>query len=56
MPGAPVGLPFPGKRSIFWTVPKLMLLNEVDTQNEGFIQLRDNLELMLYFFGANVSL
>jgi hypothetical protein len=56
MPSAPVGLPFPGKRSIVWTVPKLMLLNEVDTQDKGLIQFRDNVELVLYFLGANVSL
>ncbi len=56
MPGAPVGLPFPGKRSILWTVPKLMLLNEVDAQDERFIQFRNNVELVLYFFGANVGL
>ena len=28
----PIGLPFPGKRTIFRAVPQLVLLNEVDTQ------------------------
>ena len=28
----PVWLPFPGKRTILWAVPQLVLLNEVDTQ------------------------
>jgi hypothetical protein len=56
MPGAPVGLPFPGKRSILWTVPKLMLLNEVNAKYERFIQVRNNVKFVLNFFGANVSL
>jgi hypothetical protein len=56
MPSAPVGLPFPGKRSILWAVPKLMLLNEVNAKYERFIQLRNNVKLVLDFLCANVSL
>jgi len=56
MSSAPVGLPFPGKRSILWAVPKLMLLNEVNAKYERFIQFRNNVKFVLDFFGANVSL
>jgi hypothetical protein len=56
VPGAPIGLPFPCEGPIFRTVPQLVLLNEVDAQDKGFIQVGDDEEVMLYFFGANVSL
>jgi hypothetical protein len=56
MSSAPVGLPFPGERSILWAVPKLMLLNEVNAEYERFIQFRNNVKFVLDFFGANVSL
>jgi hypothetical protein len=35
----PVGLAFPVKRTVLRTVPQLMLLDEVNTQNEWFIQI-----------------
>ncbi len=46
----------PCEGPIFRAVPQLVLLNEVDAQDKGFIQVRDGVEVMLYLFGANVSL
>jgi hypothetical protein len=56
MPGAPIGLSFPCEGPIFWTVPQLVLLNEVDAQDKGFIQVGNDVEVTLYLFGANLSL
>jgi hypothetical protein len=56
VPGAPIGLSFPCEGTIFRTVPQLVLLNEVDAQDKGFIQVGDDIEVMLYLFGANLSL
>ena len=56
VPGAPIGLSFPCEGLIFRAVPQLVLLNEVDAQDKGFIQVRDDVEVMLYLFGANLSL
>jgi hypothetical protein len=55
VPGAPIGLSFPCKGPIFGAVPQLVLLNEVDTQDEGFIQVGNDEEVVLYFFGANLG-
>ena len=55
MPSAPVRLAFPCEGPVFWAVPQLVLLDEVDTQDEGFIQVGDDEEVMLYFFGANLG-
>ena len=49
VPGAPIRLSFPCKGSIFRTVPQLVLLNEVDAQDKGFIQVGDDEEVMLDF-------
>ena len=40
---------------IFGAVPQLVLLNEVDTQDERFIQVGNDEEVVLYFFGANLG-
>ncbi len=53
---SPIGLSFPCEGPIFRTVPQLVLLNEVDAQDKGFIQVGDDIEVMLYLFGANLSL
>ena len=50
MPGAPIGLSFPCEGPIFRTVPQLVLLNEVDAQDKGFIQVGDDEEVMLFAF------
>jgi hypothetical protein len=55
VPGAPIGLSFPCKGPIFGAVPQLVLLNEVDTQDERFIQVGNDEEVVLYFFGANLG-
>jgi hypothetical protein len=51
-----MGLSLPCEGPIFRAEPQLVLLNEVDAQNERFVQVGDDIEVVLYFFGANVSL
>ncbi len=43
---APVGLPLPCKGSVFGTVPQLVLLDEVKPQDEGLIEVGDDVELI----------
>jgi hypothetical protein len=42
----PVGLAFPVKRMVLRTVPQLMLLDKVNTQNEWFVQIGYDVKLM----------
>jgi hypothetical protein len=46
----PVGLAFPCKGTNLRTVPQLMLLDEVNTQNEWFVQIRYDVKLMCESF------
>jgi hypothetical protein len=46
----PVGLTLPHKGSIFRAVPQVVLLDEVDTQNEWFVQFGYDVKLMLESF------
>jgi hypothetical protein len=53
---APVGLSLPCKGSVLGEVPQLVLLDEVDAQDEVFIEVGDNVELMGLELGADSNL
>jgi hypothetical protein len=55
MSRSPIGLPFPGKPSIFWAVPQLVLLYDIDSQYQGLAQLGYNIELVVKSLGANFN-
>jgi hypothetical protein len=42
----PVGLVFPCEGTIFRALPQLMLLDEVNTQNEWFVQIGYDVKLV----------
>jgi hypothetical protein len=51
----PIGLTFPHKGSIFWAVPQLVLLDEVDTQNERVIEVWYHIKLVFDELFINVE-
>jgi hypothetical protein len=53
---APVGMALPHEGTVIWAIPQLMLLDEVDNQNKGFIEIRNDIEFMLQELGPNSSL
>jgi len=51
----PVGLTFPHDGTIFRAVPQMMLLDEVDTQNEWFVQIGYDIKLVCESFVSNLE-
>jgi hypothetical protein len=52
---APIVPPIPRETPMLRIVGQLMLLNEIDSKNGGLIQSFDDIEVMYYFFVANLN-